>query len=87
MTEKYYWVPLLWHGAEMDLRDVWKLTLGRTNPYSYGLLAKGGIRRPGWFVTSDTTFNRVIAELPTRTSVADAKNIAKTILLSLKETS
>ena len=85
MTDEYYWVPLLGLGTERDLRDAWKLTLGRTDPYAYGFLAKGGLRRPGWFVTSDHTCNPVIAELPARTSLADAKDIAKTILLSLKE--
>jgi hypothetical protein len=85
MTDKYYWVPMLWHGAELNLRDVWKLTLGRTNPFAHGFLAKGGLRRPGWFVCSDYTCTRVMAELPARTSFADAKNIAKTILLSLNK--
>mgnify|MGYP007049635778 CR=1 FL=1 len=86
MTDKYYWVPLLWHGAQLDLRAVWKLTLGRTDPFAYGLLAKGGLRRPGWFISTNTPISPVIATLPTRTSLADAQNIAKTILLSLKET-
>jgi hypothetical protein len=85
MTDKYYWVSMTWHGAAMDLRDVWKLTLGRTNPFAYGFLAKGGLRRPGWFVCSDSLCIQNLATLPTRTSLADAKNIAKTILLSLKE--
>ena len=85
MTDKYYWVPMTWHGAEMDLRDVWKLTRGRKNPYAYGFLAKGGLRRPGWFLFADSLCTRTIAELPTRTSLENAKFIAKTILLSLKE--
>jgi len=86
MTDNYYWVPLLGLGTERDLRDAWKLTLGRTNPYAYGFLAKGGLRRPGWFVCSDALCIQTVATLPTRTSLADAKNIAKTILLSLKQT-
>jgi hypothetical protein len=85
MTDKYYWVQMTWHGAQLDLREVWKLTLGQT-AFAHGLLAKGGLRRPGWFISTNTSISPVIATLPTRTSLADAQNIAKTILLSLKET-
>jgi hypothetical protein len=82
MSDEYYWVTLLWAGGHNDLREVWKLTCGKSEPYAFGFLAKGGLKRPGWFISRDAVCIHVIAELPTRTSVADAKSIAKTILLS-----
>jgi len=88
MRVEHEWVYLMFSPKEKGINTKWKL-IGlpvprgvRAMPTTLGYLSRGTRRNKGWFVED---YNHTIhTPLPNELSMAEAKDAAKLILLSLK---
>jgi hypothetical protein len=81
MTDEYCWVTL---GHQVHYRRMWKLTPNEWSATNLGMIAES-YTGAGWYIIPDA-YAPPVATLPRTMSKDEAMTIAKTILLTLKQT-
>jgi hypothetical protein len=81
MTADYCWVKL---STPAHYRRMWKLTPNEWSSTNLGMLAEGYTRDHGWHIIP-TAYAPPVATLPRTMSRDEAMTVAKTILLSQRD--